>query len=98
MVAIMTTPSVSNVLREAYGAEFECATQTERLVFLEAIAFSLRVDCEFNESLALIFGTPPNIPAAIYTPAKLGRNEAIKLLAVLHVAIVEGYAVAAFTK
>jgi hypothetical protein len=98
MIAVMTPPSVSAVLRDAYGAEFERATQTERLAFLEAIAFSLRVDCEFWESLALIFGTPPSVPASIYSPAELGRNEALKLLAVLHVAIIEGYAVVAFSK
>lgn len=95
MIAVIATHSVSAALRDAYGSGFERATQAERLLFLEVIAFSLRVDdCEFNESLALIFGTPPNMPASLYAPAELGRNEALKLLAVLQVAIVEGYAAA----
>jgi hypothetical protein len=98
MVAVMTPHSVSAVLRDAYGPGFERATQVERLVFLEAIAFGLRVDCEFNEALALTFGTYPNMPMSIYTPAKIERNEGLKLLAVLQVAIVEGYSVAAFIK
>ena len=95
MIAVMTPPSVSAVLRGVYGSEFDRASQKERLLLVEAIAFSLRVDCEFNESLSLIFGKPPNMPTAIYTSAKVERNEGLKLLAVLQVAIVEGYSVAA---
>ncbi|MEG4419406.1 hypothetical protein QUA70_12455 [Microcoleus sp. LAD1_D5] len=96
---VVTVPnSVSTVLADVYGSEFERASQKERLLFMEAIAFSLRVDCDFNESLGLIFGTYPNLPMSIYTPAKIERNEGLKLLAVLQVAIVEGYAALAFTK
>jgi len=98
MVAVITPSFASAVLSDVYGSEFERATQKERLLFVEAIAFSLRVDCEFNESLSMIFGMPPNLPAAIYTSAKVERNEGLKLLAVLQVAIVEGYAALAFTK
>ncbi|MEG4251088.1 hypothetical protein [Microcoleus sp. Pol10D4] len=98
-IMVVTVPnSVSTVLADVYGAEFERASQKERLLFIEAIAFCLRVDCEFNEGLALIFGTYPNLPMSIYTPAKIQRNEGLKLLAVLQVAIVEGYAALAFTK
>lgn len=96
MIAVIPSPSVSTVLSDAYGSAFERASQKERLLFVEAIAFSLRVECEFNESLSLIFGSVPNLPASIYTSAKVGRNEALRLLAVLQVAIIEGYSVAAF--
>lgn len=90
-----TPPSVHSVLAQVYGSEFERASQDERLLFVEAISFSLRVECEFNESLSLIFGRPPSLPASIYTSAKVEVNEGLKLLAVLQVAIVEGFSVAA---
>jgi len=99
MVVVLTDapPSVSSVLTDVYGLEFERASQSDRLVLMEAIAFSLRVGDEFNENLSLM-GTPSHMPAAIYTSAKLERNEGLKLLAVLQVAIVEGYAALAFIK
>lgn len=94
---VIVPNSASKVLTDAYGLDFEKANQKERLLFLEAIAFCLRVDCEFNESLAMIFGTYPNLPMSIYTPAKIGINEGLKLLAALQVAIVERYSVEADT-
>lgn len=90
-------PSVSAVLSKAYGSEFSDASQKERLLFVEAIAFCLRVDCEFNEALSLIFGEHLNLPASVYTRAKVETNEGLKLLAVLQGAIVEAYSAEAAT-
>jgi hypothetical protein len=90
-------PSVSSVLLSLFGSEFCHAMQHERLVLMEAIAFSLRVGGAFSENLCAI-RSGVNLPQAIFTRAEVERNEGLKLLAVLQVAIVEGYSVALTTK
>lgn len=91
-------PSVSKALIDVYGCDL-CKAETEEcLVLMETIAFSLRVGGSFSDNLRAVLGDGPDMPRGIYTPAGVGRNEGLKLLAVLQVAIVEGYAALAFTK
>lgn len=84
-------PSVYSVLLEVYGLEFCRATTEERLILLETIAFGLRVGGAFCDNLRAVVGDGPDMPCGIYTSAGVGRNEGLKLLAVLQVAIVEGW-------
>lgn len=95
-VADIIPPSVSRVLADAYGLEFERASQEERLLIVEAIALSMRLGHGFRKSLAVMIDDSPALPLTIYTPATVGRNEGVRLLAVLQVAIVEHYSAAAF--
>ena len=62
---------------------------------METVALSLRVGGAFCDNLRAVVGDGPDMPCGIYTPAGVARNEGLKLLAVLQVAIVEGYSVLA---
>lgn len=86
--------SVSSVLFEHFGFEFSEARQDEKLILLEAIAFSLRLGGAWCENLCAI-RCGSHLPKSVFTRAPLERNEGLKLLAVLNVAIIEGYAVKA---
>lgn len=91
-------PSVSAVLSDAFGADFSLASQEERLLLIEAVAFSLREGGEFCDNLRAVVGHAPDMPHNIYTSAAVGTNEGLKLLAILQVAIVEDYSVLATNK
>lgn len=91
-------PSVSKALIDVYGCDLREAQTEECLVLMEAIAFSLRIGGAFSDNLRAVIGDGPDMPCGIYTPAGVGRNEGLKLLAMLQIAIVEGYAAAAFTE
>ncbi len=91
----ITSPSVSKALSDVYGSDFGRASQDERLVLLEAIAFSLRVGGAFCDNLRNVVSDDLDMPCGIFTSTKVERNEGLKLLAILQVAIVEGYSVLA---
>lgn len=84
-------PSVSVVLSDAFGSDFSRASQDERLLLMEAVAFSLREGGRFCDNLRAVVGCAPDLPHDIYTGAGLGTNEGLKLLAILQVAIVESF-------
>ncbi len=92
--------SVFSVLFRVFGSEFCDATLDQRLVLLEAVAYSLRQGGDFYENLRGVAGCGPEMPPAILglTGAKLPTNEGLKLMVAIHVAIVEGYSVAATAK
>jgi hypothetical protein len=91
----MTNSTVSEVLFNAFGSDFSGATQDTRLLLLEAIAFSLRTGCAWEDSLGSVYSRAkaPEMPALYFCSAEMTRNEGLKLLAILNVAIVEGYSV-----
>lgn len=88
-------PSVSTVLFEAFGSDFSRTDRNELLVLLEAIALNLRDEGAFCDSLRAVVGHDIDMPFGIYTFAAVGKNEGLKLLAILQVAIVESYSVLA---
>lgn len=90
-------PSVSSALSALFGTEFCEANLDQKLALLEAVAYSLREGGSFRENLMGVVGCGPEMPEVL-TYAAIQTNEGLKLLAVLQVAIVEGYSVAAFTK
>lgn len=94
----IATPFVHTVLVEVYGPDFCRANTEECLLLLETIAFSLRVGGAFSDNLRAVVGDGPDMPCGIYTPAGVGRDEGLKLLAMLHVAIVERYSVAVLAR
>lgn len=94
-VGDIVSPSVSEALSDIYGSDLGGATQEERLVLVEAIAMTLRVGGFFCDNLRAAVGHDPDMPCAVYTSAGISRNEGLRLLAVLQVAIVEGYSVSA---
>lgn len=91
-VGDIISPSVSSALSEVYGPEFCRANTEECLLLVEAIALSLRVGGAFHDNLRAV-EEDGNMPCGLYTSAAVDRNEGLKLLAVLQVAIVEGYSV-----
>lgn len=94
----IATPLVHTVLVEVYGSDLCRATEEECLVLLEALAFSLRVGGAFCDNLRAVVGDGLNMPCGIYTPAGVGRNEGLKLLAMLQVGLVERYSVVALNR
>ncbi|WP_293335901.1 hypothetical protein [Microcoleus sp. CAWBG58] len=86
-------PSVSTVLFEVFGSDFSRADRDELLILLEVVALSLRQEGAFCDSLREVVGS--DMPCGIYTHAAIGKNEGLKLLAILQVAIVESYSVLA---
>jgi hypothetical protein len=96
----MTKPTVSQVLANAFGADFSRATQEQRLLLVEAIAFSLRTGCAWQNSLGSVYSRAkvPKMPAVCFCLAGMSRNEGLRLLAVLSEAIVEGYSVLVATE
>ncbi|MCC3410553.1 MULTISPECIES: hypothetical protein [unclassified Microcoleus] len=90
-VGDITSPPVFKVLSDVYGSDFGDATQEERLVLVEAIAYSLRVGGAFRDNLRNVVNGDLDMPCGIFTSAGVGRNEGLKLLAILQVAIVECY-------
>ena len=91
----MSKPTVSEVLSNAFGSDFSGATQEQRLLLLEAIAFSLRTGCDWQHSLGATYSRTgvPKMPALCFCLAEITRNEGLKLMVILNVAIVEGYSV-----
>ncbi len=88
-------PSVSSVLLTLFGIEFSEASLDQKLALLEAVAYSLREGGSFRENLMVVVDCDPDMPEVL-TSATVQTNEGLKLMAVLQVAIVEGYSVAAF--
>ena len=91
-------PTVSEVLFNAFGSDFSEATQRQRLLLLEAVAFSLRSGRSWRANLDSIrydsrYDSP--LPESIFIRAEITTNEGLKLMAILNVAIVEGYSVLA---
>ncbi|MEG3859192.1 hypothetical protein [Microcoleus sp. herbarium12] len=88
-------PSVSSVLLTLFGTEFNEASLDQKLALLEAVAYSLREGGSFRENLMGVVGCGPDMPEVL-TSAAVQTNEGLKLMAVLQVAIVDGYSVAEF--
>jgi hypothetical protein len=88
--------SVAEALNQAFGVGFFDANRDQKLVLIEALSFTLRDGGTFRENLLVVasggcpVGLPPNFPAT----APLETNEGLRLLAILHEAIVEDYSVA----
>jgi hypothetical protein len=96
----MTKPTVSKILSDIFGSDFSGATQDQRLLLLEAVALSLRTG-GWQHKLRLVCSrvrASQRPPEDCFLPLELNRNEGLKLLAVLNVAIVEHYSVEAFSK
>lgn len=96
----MTKPTVSAILANVFGSDFSEATQEQRLLLVEVIVLCLRTGGAWSNKLHFVCSRTkaPAMPEACFFFAEIGRNEGLKLLAVLQVAIVEGYAALAFTK
>lgn len=94
----MSKPTVSEVLSNAFRSDFSEATQEQRLLLVEAVAFTMRVGGAWGDNLCTLRYCGTLLPLEIFTPAHLGRNEGSKLLAVLNVAIVEHYSVEAVNR
>jgi hypothetical protein len=92
----MSKPTVSQILSELYGSDFSRATQEQRLLLVEDIARSLRTGEAWGFNLCAV-GSGTSLDLVI-VPLYLGRNEGLKLLAILNVAIVEGYSVMVATE
>ena len=95
----MNKSTVSEVLSNAFGSDFSKATQEQRLLLLEAVALSLRKGGAWQHNLNLVCSRAKDsqMPSSC-TPSiwiEINRNEGLKLLAILNVAIVEGYSVVA---
>ncbi|MEG4915763.1 hypothetical protein [Microcoleus sp. B7-D4] len=84
-------PSVSSALSALFGAEFCEANLDQKLALLEAVAYSLREGGSFFENLMGVIGCGLDTPG-------IQTNEGLRLMAVLQVAIVEGYSALAFTQ
>jgi hypothetical protein len=92
----MTKSTVSKALFSTFGSDFSRATQDQRLLLVEAVAFNLRAwRGVWGDSLCLLQYRGSVLPLAIFVPAHLERNEGLKLLADLNAVIVEGYSVLA---
>ncbi len=103
-------PSVIELLEQTFAAGFSEANLKQKLALIEAIALTLREGGCFLERLMGIKRTESNIPTSVpfqsfvnlrlkpgvLTPAPLQVNEGLKLMAVLHAAIVEDYYVAKY--
>lgn len=91
-------PSVSSVLSTFFGSEFENANLDQKLALLEAVACTLREGGSFSGNLMAVVGCGPDMPdafrdVATQASAEIQINEGLKLMAVLQVAIAEGYSV-----
>ncbi|MEG4366835.1 MULTISPECIES: hypothetical protein [unclassified Microcoleus] len=93
----MTKPTVSKVLFNAFGSDFSGATQEQRLLLLQTVALCLRTGGAWSNKLHFARQpvNAPSMPETCFVFVELGRNEGLKLLAILNVAIVEGYSVVA---
>lgn len=93
----MTKPTVSEVLTNAFRSDFSEATQPQRLLLIEAVAFSLRTGCSWQNTLRFVCSRArsPTMPALCFCLAEMTTNEGLELMAILNVAIVEGYSVVA---
>jgi len=96
----MTNPSVSETLSSIFGSDFSGATQKQRLLLLEAVAFSLRNGCSWSNNLHFVCARAkaPKMPEECFAFLQITTNEGLKLLAILNVAIVEGFAISAATE
>jgi len=94
---IASSSTVSEILAGVFGSDFSGATQDQRLLLLEAVALSLRTG-GWRHKLRLVCSRIPaskRLPEECFSGAELSRNEGLKLLAILNVAIIEGYSVLA---
>lgn len=93
----MTKPTVSQILSEVFGSDFSGATQDQRLLLLEAVALNLRKGGAWQHNFNLVCSRAGTyrMPKDCFPCIEISRNEGLKLLAILNVAIVEGYAVVA---
>jgi hypothetical protein len=87
-------PSVAEAVFQSFGLDFCDSSLDEKLVLLEALAFTLRDGNSFRENLLAVAsgGSPVGLPN-IFSTAPLEVNEALKLMAALQAAIVEDYSV-----
>ena len=93
----MTKPSVSEILSSVFGSDFSGATQEQQLLLLEAVAVSLRKGGAWQHNLNSVCSRAGmhRMPRDSFPCIEITRNEGLKLMAILNVAIVEGYAVMA---
>jgi len=93
----MSNPTVSEALFNAFGSDFSTATQEQRLLLLEAVALTLRTGGGWSNTFHFVCSRAraPKMPKDCFPFLQISTNEGLKLLAVLHVAIVEGYALLA---
>jgi len=88
-------PTVFEVLSWAFGSDFSEATQDQRLLLLEVVALSLRTG-GWREELHLVCSRvrgSQGLPDSCFLPVGLTTNEGLKLMAILNVAIAEGYSI-----
>lgn len=98
--AHMTKTTVSQVLTDVFGADFSRATQDQRLLLLEAVALVLRVGGVWAHKLSVVCfrAHDTSFPENCFFYGELTTNEGLRLLAILNVAITEGYSVEATNK
>jgi hypothetical protein len=89
--------TVFEILSSVFGSSFSGATQEQRLLLLEAVALTLRKGGAWSNMLHFVCsrtasGRPPD---CCFVFVELSRNEGLKLLTTLNVAIIEGYSVLA---
>jgi hypothetical protein len=91
----MTEPTVSEILACVFGSDFSGATQAQRLLLLEAVTLVLRTGGAWSNKLRFVCSRTkaPKIPEDCFPFVEITTNEGLKLLAILNVAIVEGYSV-----
>jgi hypothetical protein len=91
-------PSVTTVLKSAFGQDFERATLRQKLVVLEAVAILLRDSADtFGDALDIAVSDDEsiNIPREIdlYSDVFESPKEGLQLMGILYSAIIEDYAV-----
>jgi hypothetical protein len=90
--------TVSEILARVFGSDFSGATQEQRLLLLETVALSLRKSgsaWQHNLNSVCSRAGMHRMPRDCFPCIEIERNEGLKLLAILNVAIVEGYSVLA---
>ncbi len=87
-------PSIAEAVFQSFGLNFCSANLDQKLVLLEALAFTLRDGGEFRQNLLTVAsgGSPVGLPD-ISSTLPLGINEGLELMTVLHAAIIEDYSV-----
>ena len=97
---IAPTLTVSEILARVFDPDFSKATHDQRLLLLEAVALSLRTGGAWSNMLHFVCSRTkaPKIPQDCFEFTQITTNEGLKLIAILNVAIVEGYAVLAATE
>jgi hypothetical protein len=90
--------TVFEILTGVFGSSFSGATQEQRLLLLEAVALTLRRGGAWSNMLHFVCSRTKasgGLPDRCFVSVELSRNEGLKLLAILNVAIIEGYSVLA---